>query len=71
MQEELALACDQNHLLQLELDKLKDKAAEEEAGHKLARQANAALIGFIHTRHRLSVPFDPQSIRGILQKADQ
>jgi len=55
----------------IELDMARTQVKELEEHHQLARQGNAALIRFIHTRHRLNVPFDPKSIRGILQKADQ
>jgi len=71
LQKELAGERDTGHMVNLELAALKEKFEETENGNQLARQGNAALLRFIHTRHRLSVPFDPESIRGILQKSDQ
>lgn len=71
LKQEIMQERDAKHLLKVELTSIQNKLAEIDKAHLLARQGNAALVRFIHTRHRLSVPFDPQSIRGILQKADQ
>lgn len=62
---------DAKHLLNLELAAVKEKFEAQTVQHQLAKDGNRALLRFVHTRHRLNVPFEPDSIRAALQKADQ
>lgn len=68
---ELRAERDGKHLLEIELADLKEKMRVHLEQHEIAKEGNRALLRFVHTRHRLNVPFDPQSIRGLLQKADE
>lgn len=62
---------DAKHLLEIELTDLKQRMEKHLETHEIAKEGNRALLRFVHTRHRLNVPFDPKSIRGALQAADQ
>lgn len=64
-------ALDAKHLLEIELTDLKQRMEKHLETHEIAKEGNRALLRFVHTRHRLNVPFDPKSIRGALQAADQ
>ena len=68
---DLGQARDVNYRLAVEMAALQGRLEKEERDCQQARAANAALVRFIHSRHRLNVPFDPETIRGLLQKADQ
>jgi hypothetical protein len=57
--------------LKLDLEDVRAKMAEQEKEFQVSRDGNRALLRFIHTRHRLVMKFDPHSIRGALQAADQ
>ena len=68
---ELLAERDAKHLLNIELAAVKEQFQALSADHQIAKDGNLALLRFVHTRHRLNVPFAPGSIRAALQKADQ
>jgi regulator of replication initiation timing len=68
---ELRTERDAKHLLKLELDALKAQVKEHESTHQLARDGNRALLRFIHTRDRLNVKLEPETIRAMLQHKEK
>lgn len=68
---EAAQWMEQCHLHKAEAEDLRAKLKKLEGEHQISKDGNRALLRFIHTRHRLNMKFDPDSIRGALQRADQ